>query len=420
MQPEIEISPAPTGSLLVQRRWWIVWALFGSTVINYINRQTLSVLAPVISKELHLTHAALSQIFGSFQISYAITWLLGGMLLDIVGTRIGLSFAVVWWSIISALTSRANTAASFGFFRLLLGIGEGFNWPGASKAVAECFPPKERAIAVAIFDSGSSVGGAIASFSIPWIALTFGWRSAFIFSGALGSVWLLWWLAVYPPRTKLERTAARIPIAKYLRDWFPLLRRSETWAIVLGRSLTDPIWWFYVFWLPQYLSDVRGFSLKQIALFAWIPFVAADLGNFAGGFLSRTLVNRGVPVLRARKWVCLVSAIPMLSAIPASLASSPFIALFYICIALFGYASFATMGLTLPSDLFPAEVVASVTGLSGLGAGLAGTGFTLLVGVLVDKFSYTPAFFIAAFVPFLATAAVWFLARDPIGVTAHD
>ena len=415
MPPQIETAPTGTASVLVRRRWWIVWALFGSTVINYINRQTLSVLAPVISKELHLTHSALSQIFGTFQISYAITWLLGGMLLDVVGTRIGLSFAVIWWSIISALTSRAHTVASFGFFRLLLGIGEGFNWPGASKAVAECFPAKERAIAVAIFDSGSSVGGAIASLLYSLDCTDFRMAICIYLFRRPGCIWLLWWLAVYPRQATLARGQARISVAKYLREWFPLLRRSETWAIVLGRSLTDPIWWFYVFWLPQYLSDARGFSLKQIALFAWIPFVAADLGNFAGGFLSRTLVNRGLPVLRARKWVCLISAIPMLSAIPASLASSPFIALLYICIALFGYAAFATMGLTLPSDLFPAEVVASVTGLSGLGAGLAGAGFTLLVGVLVDKFSYTPAFFMAAFVPFLATAAVWFLARDPIG-----
>ncbi|HEY3938375.1 MAG TPA: MFS transporter [Bryobacteraceae bacterium] len=413
MQPKIENVPAQIDVLLVRRRWWIVWSLFGSTIINYVNRQTLSVLAPVISSELHLTHSALSRIFGAFQISYAITWLLGGFVLDRIGTRAGLSFGVIWWSIVSVLTSFVNSAASFGALRFLLGIGEGFNWPGASKAVAECFPAEERGIAVAIFDSGSSVGGAVAALSIPWIAMRFGWRSAFVFSGILGVGWLVWWLRVYPREAALERRVPSTSLGRYFREWFPLLRRPETWAIVLGRSLTDPIWWFYVFWLPQYLSDVRGFSLKQIALFAWIPFVAADLGNFAGGFLSKLLISRGVPVLRARKLVCLISTIPMLSAIPAALAGTPFLALLYICVALFGYAAFATMGLTLPSDLFPAEVVASVTGLSGLGAGLAGAAFTLLVGVLVDKFSYTPAFFLAAFVPILATAAVWLLARTP-------
>jgi ACS family hexuronate transporter-like MFS transporter len=413
MLPKIENVPAHIDALLVRRRWWIVWSLFGSTVINYINRQTLSVLAPVISSELHLSHSALSRIFGAFQISYAVTWLLGGFVLDRIGTRAGLSFGVIWWSIVSVLTSFVNSAASFGALRFLLGIGEGFNWPGASKAVAECFPAEERGIAVAIFDSGSSIGGAIAALSIPWIAIRLGWRSAFVFSGILGIGWLVWWLKVYPREVALERRLPSTSLGRYFHEWFPLLRRPETWAIVLGRSLTDPIWWFYVFWLPQYLSDVRGFSLKQIALFAWIPFVAADLGNFAGGFLSKLLISRGVPVLRARKLVCLISAIPMLSAIPAALAGTPFLALLYICVALFGYAAFATMGLTLPSDLFPTEVVASVTGLSGLGAGLAGTAFTLLVGVLVDKFSYTPAFFLAAFVPILATTAVWLLARTP-------
>jgi ACS family hexuronate transporter-like MFS transporter len=319
---------------------------------------------------------------------------------------------VIWWSVISALTSMANSVASFSLFRTLLGIGEGFNWPGASKTAAEYFAPEERGVAVAIFDSGSSVGGALASLSIPWIALRFGWRSTFFFSGALGLLWLAWWLAVYPRERSIRESVPRISLTLYLRQWFPLLLKRNTWVIVLARSLTDPVWWFYVFWLPQYLSDARGFSLKQIAEFSWIPFVAADLGNFAGGFLSRAFVTRGAPVLRARKLVCLITAVPMLSAIPASLASTPALALTYICIALFGYAAFATMGLTLPSDLFPADVVASITGLSGLGAGLAGAGFTLLVGVLVDKFSYTPAFFMTALVPLLATAAVWFLARD--------
>jgi ACS family hexuronate transporter-like MFS transporter len=399
--------------VLTRRRWWIVWALFGSTVINYINRQTLSVLAPAISAELHLSHSALSHIFSAFQFSYAVTWLLGGIILDLIGTRLGLSLAVIWWSCIGALTGFAHSAAQFSTLRVLLGIGEGFNWPGASKAVAECFPPRERGVAVAIFDSGSSVGGALAAISIPWIALRFGWRWAFVFSGVLGIVWLAWWLAVYPRTERPIGAGGAVQLRRYMRDWRAVLQRRETWAIVIGRSLTDPVWWFYVFWLPQYLSDARGFSLKQIAFSAWMPFVAADLGNFAGGFFSKALIRRGMPVVRARKCVCIVSAVPMLTAIPAALAGTPFAALGLICIALFGYASWSTMGLTLPSDLFAADVVASVTGLSGLGAGLVGAAFTLAVGSLVDRFSYTPAFFAAALVPLLATAAVVFIIRQP-------
>ena len=193
------------------RRWWIVWALFLSTVINYINRQTLSILAPVISKEFHLDHTQLSQIFGAFQLSYAGTWLVGGIFLDIVGTRIGLSIAVVWWSLVSAVTSLANSASVFQGLRFLLGIGEGLNWPGASKAVAEWFPPQERGLAVAIFDSGSSVGGAIAAIAVPWVALAFGWRSAFVLSGVLGFLWLVVWLAVYPRRGTVGATAPAPP-----------------------------------------------------------------------------------------------------------------------------------------------------------------------------------------------------------------
>ena len=401
-----------------RRRWWIVWTLFFSTAINYINRQTLSVLAPVISKEFHLNHSELSNIFGAFQFAYAGTWLLGGIFLDIVGTRLGLTIAVVWWSIVSCITSFAHSAFSFGALRFLLGIGEGFNWPGASKAVAEFFPEQERGTAVAIFDSGSSVGGAIAAIAIPWIALKLGWRYAFVFSGMLGFLWLAMWLTVYPRRSPAVDGQPREPRQRPTKAaWLAILRRRETWAIVLGRSLTDPIWWFYVFWLPQYLSDTRGFSLKQIAAFAWIPFVAADLGNFAGGLGSGALIKRGMPVLRARKWICVVSCIPMLAGIPAVLTGSPFYSLAFICIVLFGYASWSTMGLTFPSDLFPSEVVASVTGLSGLAAGLAGTLFTLLVGTLVDHFSYFPAFVVAATAPLLATVSVLVFIRQarPIG-----
>jgi MFS transporter, ACS family, hexuronate transporter len=388
-------------------RWWIVWTLFCSTAINYINRQTLSVLAPVISKEFHLSHIGLSNIFSAFQFAYAGMWLIGGIFLDIVGTRLGLSIAVVWWSLVSVLTSFANSASSLGALRFMLGIGEGLNWPGASKAVAEFFPAHQRSVAVAIFDSGSSVGGAIAALTIPWIALQFGWRAAFTFSGILGLLWLALWLAVYP---RGSTGAKRTPVITLnAKTWLPLLKVRETWGILLGRSLTDPIWWFYVFWLPQYLSDTRGFSLKQIAAFAWIPFVAADLGNFTGGLASGRLVKRGMPVLLARKWVCVVSCIPILAGIPAVLSDSAFSSLALVCIALFGYASWSTMGLTLPSDLFPSEVVATVTGLSGLAAGLAGTGFTLLVGVLVDRFSYFPAFLLAATAPILATLSILFL-----------
>lgn len=412
--------------LMKRLRWWIVWTLFFSTVINYINRQTFSVLAPVITEQLHLSHTDLSRIFSAFQIAYAGTWLVGGVVLDIIGTRLGLALAVIWWSVVSMLTGLANSVLSFSIFRFLLGVGEGCNWPGASKAVAEWFPAKERGIAVAIFDSGSSVGGAIAALTVPWVAIVFGWRYAFVLSGLLGFLWLILWLALYYPlarhprltaqeRAHIEsgRDTAAVSAQAGVSRWLSLLKQPNVWGIVLGRSLTDPIWWFYVFWLPQYLSDARGFSLKQIAAFAWIPFVAADIGNFTGGFASAFLIKRGMPVIRARKWVCVLSSLPVLAGIPAATTHSPYWALALISFAVWGYASWSTMGLTFPSDLFPQDVVASVTGLSGLGAGLAGTFFTLAVGWLVDKFSYFPAFFAAATIPLLATASVLILIRTP-------
>jgi ACS family hexuronate transporter-like MFS transporter len=346
-------------------RWWIAWTLFFSTVTNYISRQTFSVLSPMIAAQYHLSHTDLAKILGAFQISYAITWLGGGIVLDRVGTRLGLAIAATWWSLVNILTGCAHSVFGFAFFRFMLGIGEGFNWPGASKAVAEWFPREERGLAVAVFDSGSSVGGALAALVIPWIALAVGWRWSFVFSGSLGLLWLIMWLRIYHPLDRHPRvTLGEVALIEKGKDaapssrraglgrWLELAKERAVWGIVLGRSLTDPIWWFYVFWLPQYLSDARGFSLKRIALFAWMPFVAADLGNFTGGFLSGYLIRRGVSVIRARTWVCAFSCLPICAGIPAASVHSVYLALALICLALWGYASWSTMGLTLPSDLF--------------------------------------------------------------------
>ena len=378
----------------------------------------------MIAAQLHLSHTDLAKILSAFQISYAVTWLLGGIFLDAVGTRIGLALAVIWWSVVNILTAFVNSMFGFVALRFMLGIGEGFNWPGASKAVAEWFPAEERSLAVAIFDSGSSVGGALAALAIPWIALAVGWHGAFVFSGLLGFLWLFMWLRVYPRRDQGSGASLKTvpsldgnPNMAQKRDfwngqrWLNLAKNRNVWGIVLGRALTDPIWWFYVFWLPQYLSDARGFSLKRIALFAWMPFIAADIGNFTGGFISGFCIRHGIPVIRARKWVCAISCLPILAGIPAARVHNVDLALALICVALWGYASWSTMGLTLPSDLFPQDVVATVTGLSGFAAGLAGAVFTFAVGTSVDRFSYGPAFLAAGLLPVLATICVFLLIR---------
>ena len=425
-----EESVSSTGALPQAKvsgrvRWWIAWTLFFSTVTNYISRQTFSVLSPMIAAQFHFTHTDLARIFGAFQVSYAITWLLGGILLDAIGVRLGLALAAILWSVVNILTGFASSVFGFAAFRFMLGIGEGFNWPAASKTVAEWFPSQERSLAVAIFDSGSSVGGALAAIVIPWVALTLGWRWGFAFSGILGFVWLAVWFRVYRPVDRhpritpdevafihrgqeLANRSDRQGITRYLL----LMKDRNVWGIVLGRGLTDPIWWFYVFWLPQYLSDARGFSLKSIALFAWIPFVAADIGNFTGGWISGYCVRRGIPVIRARKAVCAVSAIPILAGIPAAHVHNVYLAMALICVALWGFASWSTMGLTFPSDLFPQDVVATVTGLSGFVAGLMGAAFTYAVGRMVDRYSYGPAFLAAGLLPVVATICVFALIRS--------
>ncbi len=400
-------------------RWWIVWTLFFSTVTNYVSRQTFSVISPMLAGQFHFSHTDLAKILGAFQISYAITWLLGGIFLDAVGTRLGLALAVSFWSLVNILTGFARSVFGFAAFRFLLGIGEGFNWPGASKTVAEWFPDRERSLAVAIFDSGSSVGGALAVLAIPRIALTFGWRWSFIGSGMLGLVWLFLWLRVYHPLDHHPRVAPEEVVLIHagqdlapslqrpgVQRWLALTKNANVWGIVLGRSFTDPIWWFYVFWLPQYLSDARGFSLSRIALFAWIPFAAADLGNFTGGWIAGYCIRRGIPVVRTRIGVCAVSCLPILAGIPAAHVHNAYAALALICVALWGYASWSTMGLTLPSDLLPQDVVATVTGLSGFAAGLVGAAFTFAVGFLVDRFSYGPAFLAAGLLPIFATGCL--------------
>ena len=424
-QGETPVFAVPSLSRPGRVRWWIAWTLFCSTAINYLSRQSLAVLSPMIVAQFHLDHEQLARILGAFQVSYALTWLVGGMILDWIGTRIGLMVAAAWWSLVNMLMALASSVPAFVGFRFLLGIGEGFNWPGANKAVAEWFPREERSLAVAVFDSGSSVGGAIAALAVPLIALALGWRWAFVITGSIGLIWVLAWSKIYYPLSKHPRvTPAERALIEAGREaeltpavrprWTALVRDRNVWGIVLGRALTDPIWWFYVFWLPQYLSDARGFDLRRIAFFAWIPFVAADIGNFTGGLVAGYFIRRGYGVLPVRKWLCTACCLPILVGILVPRVSNSWVALALICVALWGYAAWSTMGLTLPGDLFPHTVVGSVTGVSGLAAGLAGTAFTLVVGATVDRFSYAPAFLIAGVMPIAATLSVFALIRRPV------
>ncbi|MCX6624148.1 MAG: MFS transporter [Acidobacteria bacterium] len=417
-------------------RWWIGGLLFLSTVINYIDRQTLSVLAPYLQKDYHWTNTDFATVLISFRVAYTIMQGVGGRLMDRLGTRRGLSLSVSFYSTVACLTSLASGLVSFRIFRCLLGAGEACNWPAATKAVSEWFPAKERAWAVALFDSGSAIGGAVAPFLVLFLYRVFGtWRPAFIFTGLLGFLWLLAWRAIYRPPEQHERItpeereyilrergSAVQPDASAGSQiaWAKLLGYKQTWGIVLGRMLLDPYWFMVTDWFAIYLAS-KGFSLIDSALGFWAPFLAADFGNFAGGGLSSYFIAKGWPVGKSRRAVLWIFGPSMLLLIPAAFLSN-----YAILIALFAWASFAyaacsTMFLSLPADVFHTRAVASVSGLGGTGAGIGTLVSTYLIGAITDRFSFQPIIIGASLVPVLATVLLVTLVRarktpDPEGV----
>jgi ACS family hexuronate transporter-like MFS transporter len=403
-------------------RWWIGGLLFASTVINYIDRQTLSVLAPHLKQEFSWTNSDWALIVISFRIAYAIMQTVAGRLLDWLGTRRGLLLTVSWYSAAAAITSLVSGLRGFMACRFLLGSGEAANWPGATKTVSEWFPKNERGWAVALFDSGSSVGGAIAPLLVVWVYARFGnWRPVFLVTAALGIVWVIVWKWFYhPPETHPRLSAEERSMILGSREaddvgrpapWRDILRRSETWGIILGKGLTDPVWFFITDWFAIYLAS-KGFTLENSLMGFWIPFLAADLGNFFGGGLSSWLINRGWPVVRARKFVILICGIGMSLLIPAIATSSLFVLVSLFAISTFSYAAWSTMGLALPSDLYPTSSVATVSGMSGTGAGIGTITSTLLIGWVSDRYSFAPILVGASLVPLVATALVFLLVRE--------
>ncbi|MCC7157751.1 MAG: MFS transporter [Bryobacterales bacterium] len=387
---------------MTRGRWWVVSLLFLATVINYVDRQTLSVLAPVLRDEFHMTNTDYSRIVFAFLLAYMVMQSGAGKMMDHMGTRRGFSLIISWWSAAAMLHATATSILSFGLFRFLLGLGEAGNWPGGVKVISEWFPPKERAFATGIFNCGSALGAVIAPPLVAWIALTWGWRAAFWITGALGFLWLALWLFTYrtPPKPEWDITVTgRIP-------WRSLFRYRQVWSLLLARMLADPVWWFYVFWLPEYLKRERNFSLVEIGYFVWIPFLTADIGNLLGGALSGYLIRLGWPVLRARKVVMAASAVVMTAGIPAVRTHDAMVALALISLVTMAYSLWAANVLTLPADLFPNDVVASVSGISGTGAAFGGMIFTLLTGVVIDRFSYLPVFTAAGVMPLVAAACI--------------
>jgi MFS transporter, ACS family, aldohexuronate transporter len=406
-------------------RWRIGALLFLSTVINYIDRQTLSVLGPTLKDEYHWSNADFALIVISFRVAYTIGQAGAGRFLDAVGTRTGLTVSVAFYSIAAMLTSLASGLRSFCFFRFLLGAGEGGNWPGATKAVAEWFPRRESGWAVALFDSGSSIGAAIAPLLVVALLHTFGtWRPAFLITGSLGFLWLLLFRYLYhPPETHPRISAAEreyilsdredpdTPTDVRSASYGELLKLPQTWGILLGKMLTDPVWFFITDWFFIYLAS-RGFSLEHGWLAFWVPFIAADAGNFLGGGMSSYLISRGVSVGRARKIVIVVSGLGM-STLMASLLFSSLTGL-TICfgIATCSYAALSTMVLNLPADIYRRDSVATVSGMSGAAAGIGTIAATYLTGWVADRYSFAPILIGASLVPLLAVLVLLTFVRN--------
>jgi ACS family hexuronate transporter-like MFS transporter len=351
-------------------------------------------------------------------------------MLDRVGTRHGLSLAVLWYSVAAMLTSLATGLKSLCFFRFLLGTGESANWPGATKAVSEWFPRRESGWAVALFDSGSSVGGALAPFIVLGLLGAFGsWRPAFVITGSLGFLWLFAFRRFYhSPETHPRITAAEramlladraeaadlragAPEAGRALGYRTLLSLPQTWGYIVSKSLTDPVWFFVTDWFPIVLV-ARGFELEESLLGFWVPFLAADLGNFFGGGVSSWLIRRGWSVGAARKAIAVIGGFGMTALVPALYADSLFWVVACFALATFTYAAFSTVILNLPADLFPSHSVASVSGMGGTGAGLGTIAATLTIGIISDRYSFGPILVGAGTVALVAMLAMLVLVRN--------
>jgi len=410
-------------------RWWIGGILFASTVINYVDRQTLSILAPYLKQDYHWTNVDYANIAIAFRIAYSLGQTVCGRLMDRVGTRRGLTISVTWYSVVSLMTSLASGLSSFALFRFLLGAGESANWPGASKAVSEWFPKRERGLAAAFYDSGSSVGGAVAPFLILPVYHRWGWRVAFIIPGLLGFLWLIVWRWLYHlpkdhPRISdaersmiLAETLEAQAAGKPRLRWRDLLKLPQTWGTIISKGLTDPVWFFVTDWFPIYLV-AKGISLKSGLLAVWVPFLAADLGNFFGGGASGYLIRRGWSLGVARKALVVFGGVGVLLLIPTIFTANLYLIALLFGLATFSYASFSTIANVLPTDLYRSDSVASVSGLSGTGAGIGTIIAFELIGHLSDArqasgtHSFDPIVIVAGVIPFIGMILVLLLVRN--------
>jgi ACS family hexuronate transporter-like MFS transporter len=414
----------PLGFRIIGLRWWIAVLLLVATLISYIDRLTLSVLAPVICDTLRLTNLQYASVSVWFLLAYSLGQTLFGALQDVLGTKRGLSIAMAIWSLAEAAQAAVSGLNGLRTLRFFLGLGEGGHWPAAIKGIAEWFPREERALGIGIINTGATLGSALAPPLIVWMQMSFGWRFTFVATGILGFVWLGVWALCYQIPTQhrwlsdgelkwIESNSAGLAGTTRLAGWLSLLRDRRVLGIVLARFLGDPVWWFFLVWLPLYLYRARGMSLKSIGLSAWVPFLLADAGALSGGWFSGWLIRRGSKPAHARGIAIALATLLAPCGILIGAVRSELAAIALISIVLFAFQFWVNNVQTLPSDFFPSEAVASVSGLAGTGAGIGAMIFTFSTGWIVDRFGYSAVLVCSGFLVPAASAALVFFCKTP-------
>ena len=396
-------------------RWTICALLFFATTINYIDRQVLGILAPVLEKEIGWSESQYGYIVTAFQAAYALGLLLVGRMMDVLGTKIGYTVAMVFWSLAAMAHSLAKTAFGFGAARFALGLGESGNFPAAIKTVAEWFPKKERAFATGIFNAGSNVGAVAAPLLVPWITLTYGWQEAFIATGAIGFSWLIFWWLFYeiPRRSKRvsQKELAFIesdpPDPPERISWLKLMSYRQAWAFAIGKFLTDPIWWFYLYWVPKFLNKTYGLTLDKIGIPLVIIYVMADVGSIGGGWLSSALIKRGWDVNKGRKTAMLICALAVVPIVYASQAADLWLAVALLSLATAAHQGWSANLFTTASDMFPRKAIGSIVGFGGMAGSVGGMLFSTSAGLLLEWTGSYMTLYIVAGVAYLLALGIF-------------
>ena len=400
------LAPGATALAPATRyRWWILSLLFFATTVNYLDRILLGFLYPIIREELHITDQQYGYVQACFSAAYTVGFLIMGKFTDKVGTRVGYFVSLTWWSAAAALHALSGSVFALGFWRAVLGLGEAGNFPAAIKSVTEWFPKQDRAFATGIFNAGSNVASMIGPYAFVLITQRYGWRACFMLTASLGLVWIVFWLWTYrrpeehPSVNEAERAYILGDVEETANEptigWAEALTYKQTWGFALAKFFTDPVWWFYLNWLPPYLFDVRKFKMTEIAWALPFIYLMADFGSVGGGWVSGALIRRGWPVGKARKAALGLCAACMPVAAMSVLAGNAIFAVILVSLATSAHQGWSANLYTTTSDVFPKAATASVTGIGGCLGGLGGVIFSaLLPGYIVTHFGYTPVFLI--------------------------